>query len=63
MKGIQQTAPEQNTRHGVSCIAIKKNDLIDSNKQSAQCNFITENIWIKYTEIEESLKMSVEMIY
>lgn len=49
LKGIHQTAPEQNARHGVSCIAIKKNDT------PGKCTmgfFITEN---KYAGIEESL--------
>lgn len=44
LKGIQQAAPEQNTRHGVSRIAIKKNDTLDFvTQQSAQWDFITEN--------------------
>lgn len=34
LKVIHQTAPEENTRHGVSCIAIKKNDF--AAQQSAQ---------------------------
>lgn len=44
LKGIQQTAPELNTRHGVSCIAIRKNETSDfATQQSAQWDFITKN--------------------
>lgn len=47
LKGIQETAPEQNTSHGVSRITKKKNNTIDfAAQQSAQEDFITENTFL-----------------